>query len=107
MEKTNYTTGWTTKAWVEIKSQSTYGFIKEWMCDTSGDPLEEECLLVKKMNFKHRGKETDQLHKYNRSSTPEKYKQAWQDWDNIKALKSEEIKLIAKRYNISLTPKKP
>ena len=73
MENTNFKTGWSTKAWIEVKATSIYGFINDWKCDKSGQKLDDECLLVLRQNFKHRGNETDELYKYNRSSSHSKY----------------------------------
>lgn len=62
MEKTDFKTGWSTHAWIEVKKTSTYSFINEFKCDVSGEKLDEECLLVSRTNFKHRGNETDELY---------------------------------------------
>lgn len=100
MENTNFDTGWSIKAWIEVKKTSTFGFINNWKCDNSGDKLEAECLLVSRQNFKHRGNETDELHKYNRMSSPVEYLSVWSEWDEKKEIKKEEIRAIAKRYNL-------
>jgi len=100
MKNTNYQTGWTTIAWVEVKSNSTYGFIDEFKCEKSGKKLEEESLFITRTNFKHRGNETDELKCYNRAHSPKKYEKVWMDWDELKKEKKEEINQILKEYNI-------
>lgn len=102
-EKTDFKTGWSEKAWIEIKKTSCYGFISEFKCKESGKKLEAESLFVSKTNFKHRGNETDELYFYNRESTPDKYMSVWDEWDNIKADKVAEIREIAKDYNIKVS----
>lgn len=84
--KTNYKTGRSTNAWIEVKKNSTFGSIDEWKCDNSGKKLEPECLFVSRTNFKHRGNETDELYMYNRESTPNKYAHVWEEWDELKLL---------------------
>ena len=103
MEITDFKTGWSIKAWVEVKKNSTYSFINEFKCDKSGKKLEAECLLVSRTNFKNRGNETDELYKYNRETTPSKYLSVWEEWDEIKASKIEEIKQIAEEFNLKVS----
>ena|SRR5699024_81685 len=103
MKNTDFKTGWSIEAWVEVKKNSTYAFIDEFKCDKSGEKLEEECLLVSRTNFKHRGNETDELYKYNRETTPSEYASVWEEWDEIKASKTEEIKQIAEEFNIKVS----
>jgi hypothetical protein len=103
MENTVFKTGWSTKAWIEVKKGSTFAFINDFKCDASGKKLEEESLFVSKTNFKHRGNETDELHKYNRDSTPDEYASVWEDWDKVKTEKIEEIKAIAYEYNLKVS----
>ena len=103
MEKTDFKTGWSIKAWVEVKETSTFAFINDWKCDKSGDKLESECLLVSRQNFKHRGNETDELYKYNRNSTPIEYASVWENWDETKESKKEEIRQIAREYNLKVS----
>lgn len=103
MENTDYKTGWITTAWIEVKKNSTFAFINEFKCDKSGKKLEAECLLVSRVNFKHRGNETDELYKYNRDTTPDEYASVWEDWDEIKESKKEEIRQIAREYNLKVS----
>lgn len=103
MENTDFKTGWSIKAWIEVKRNSNYAFINEFKCDKSGRNLEAECLLVSRTNFRHRGNETDELYKYNRATTPSEYKIVWEEWDEIKASKNEEIKAIAKEFNLKVS----
>ena len=103
MENTNFKTGWSIKAWIEVKKNSTFAFINEFKCDASGKKLETECLLVSRTNFKHRGNETDELYKYNRASAPDEYTSVCLEWDEIKAHKIEEIKAIANEYNLKVS----
>lgn len=100
MEQTDFKTGWSVKAWIEVKKNSTFAFIDEFKCDKSGRELEAEYLLISRTNFRHRGNETDELYKYNRDSTPVEYMSVWESWDKLKDLKKEEIKQIAKEYNL-------
>lgn len=81
MNTTDYKTGWIERSWIEIKKNSTFCFINDFRCKVSGLPLEKVCLMVERTNFKHRGNETDELDYYNRSSTPDKYKEVWDEWD--------------------------
>lgn len=103
MEKTDFKTGWSIKAWIEVKETSTFAFINEFKCDKSGNKLEAECMLVSRQNFKHRGNETDELYKYNRATTPEEYASVWEEWDEIKDSKKEEIRQIAREYNLKVS----
>ena len=103
MENTDFKTGWSIKAWIEVKKNSTFAFIDEFKCDASGKKLEAECLMISRTNFKHRGNETDELYKYNRYSTPDEYASVWEEWDKIKADKIEEIKAIANEYNLKVS----
>lgn len=100
MKKTNYETGWTEIAFIEVKNNSSYSFIGDFVCEISGEKLEKECLLVVRTNFKHRGNETDELLTYNRNSTPEKYRKVWEKWDAKKESKRQEIKQIKKQFNL-------
>ena len=103
MEKTNYETGWTTIAFIEVKKNSCRGFINEWKCSNSGEPIEDELLIVERSNFKHRGNETDETYCYNRNTSPEKYSKVWNKWDKWKEEKKKEVENIAKQYNFKVT----
>lgn len=103
MNKTDYNTGWSTRAFIEVKKISCRGFIDEWKCSNSGEPIEDELLIVERSNFKHRGNETDETYCYNRSSTPEKYMKVWKKWDKKKEEKKKEVENIAKSYNFKVT----
>jgi hypothetical protein len=105
MESTDFKTGWSIKAWIEVKKNSTFSFIDEFKCHLSGSKLEAEFLMVSKTNFKHRGNETDELYSYNRHTTPSEYADAWDSWDKLKLSKIEEIKNIAKEYNLKVSVK--
>lgn len=102
MDNTDYRTGWSTKVWIETRASTTYAFYDSFKCEKSGNPLEEESLFVLRTNFKHRGNETDELVCYNRNSTPEKYRKVWHKWDLEKDDKKEEIRQIAKTYNLTV-----
>jgi hypothetical protein len=105
-ERTNFKTGWSEKAWIEIKETSCYSFISDFKCKGSGKKLNAESLFVSRTNFKHRGNETDELYFYNRDSTPDKYISVWEEWDNAKRDKIEEIMEIAREYNIRVNIRK-
>lgn len=105
MNSTDYKTGWTENVWIEVKSTSDYGFIDDFKCGISEEPLNEESLFVSRINFKHRGNETDEAYFYNREHTPEKYKPVWEQWDKKKLEIAGEIKRLAKDHNISVNLK--
>lgn len=102
MKTTDYETGWSEHVWIEVKHNSHFAYIDKFRCKDSAQLLDEECLLIERSNFKHRGNETDELICYNRAFTPEKYKEVWDEWDNIKENTISKIKNLAKTYNINL-----
>lgn len=99
---TDYETGWIENGWIEVKSISTYAWINEFRCRVSNNLIEEESLFIERKNFKHRGNETDELHCYNRSSTPDKYKEIWEEWDCEKSLAIDRVKNTLVRFNIKI-----
>jgi hypothetical protein len=102
MKSIDYKTGWSIVAWIEVKSISTYCY-EDFKCHNSGKKLQKESLFVSKTNFKHRGDETDELYCYNRDSTPTEFMDIWNQYDEQRRNKIEEIKEIAKEYNIKIS----
>lgn len=103
MKNTDYKTGWTTHAYIEIKTLTTFGFVEDFKCKNSGEKIEEEFLVIDRTNFKHRGNETDECFVYNRKTSPERYKKVWQKWDELKETKKKKVESIAKRFNFKVT----
>lgn len=103
MKNTDFKTGWTTHAYIEVKSLTTFAFVNDFKCGNSGEKIEDEFLVINRTNFKHRGNETDECFVYNRSTSPEKYLKVWIKWDELKQDKKEKVENIAKRYNFNVT----
>ena len=102
MKNTDYKTGWSTHAYIEIKSLTSFGFVNDFKCKNSQEPIEDEFLVIERTNFKHRGNETDEIFVYNRKTSPELYLKVWLKWDELKEEKKKKVQNIAKRYNFNV-----
>lgn len=105
MKNTDRKTGWITSAWVENKANTTYAFYNEFKDESTGKKLDKFSLFVSKVNFKHRGNETDELLCYNRESTPEEFINVWNEWDVEREDAIQDIKSIALQYGIKISIK--
>lgn len=102
MKKTDYKSGWTTTAWIERRKDTAYAFYNEFTDDNTNELLNDVSLFVSRVNFKHRGNETDELYKYNRESSPSKFNKVWRKYDKEIENAIKEIKYLSEKYNIKI-----
>ncbi len=105
MRQTNYQTGWSKHAWIEVKKISRFADVNSFKCNVSNQELEAEFLVLCRTNFKHRGNETDETFFYNRKFTPPQFLSVWEKWDKLRTSKIEKIKSIADKYNLDVSVK--